>query len=212
MAQEDQIFEQRRVTGLHSCERCRLEMESSSIEIKLKRMDRVYKPKETVYGVIVVNAYKGWSHSGVTMLVEGLIHMNHAGRNMIGLGSDISSRPIHILKFEKDVCTAGKFADGVTEIPFEFVVTPVSGQTLLESYHGVYISVIYNIQVNCERGMMKKSLHRDLEFIIEIPTPVATVDPLPVPFNVTPESLENLNASVVATIPKFKISGKLSSI
>jgi hypothetical protein len=84
---------------------------------------------------------------------------------------------------------------------------PISGQTLLESYHGVYLSVIYNITINCERGMMKKAIRKELEFIVEIPTPVASVDPLPIPFTITPESLENLSNNVISTIPKFKISG-----
>lgn len=104
-----------------------------------------------------------------------------------------------------------KFADGITEIPFEFPIRPNLAQPLVESYHGVYISVIYYIQVLCERGMMKKSLSKDIEFIVEIPTPSNKIKPettLTI-FNITPDSLENISKAVLATIPQFKITGKL---
>ena len=85
-----------------------------------------------------------------------------------------------------DVVEPGKVPDGVTEVPFEFLL-PEGG--LHESYHGyslalpdwlplksparataghcfhrVYINVEYKIIVECERGvMMKRALHRSLE-------------------------------------------------
>lgn len=183
-------------------------MEKSSIELKLKRMDRVYRPDEMVEGVIVVNAYKGWQHTGIKMFCEGMIHMNNAGRG-IALQKDPTSKPINILRSHHDISQAGKFADGVTEIPFEFQVKPAPGQVLLESYHGVYVSILYTITVICERGVMKKDLRKDMEFLVEIPNSVTSLDPLPVQFDISPESLENVSQHVLASIPKFKISGKL---
>eukprot|EP01038_Epipyxis_sp_PR26KG_P014052 gene14052-18845_t len=184
-------------------------MEHSSIDLKLKRLDRVYKPRETVEGVVTVNCLKGWSHSGIKMVVEGLIHLMHANRGIGGLTTDGNSRPVRIMEHHIDVCPSGKFADGIIEIPFDFPATPLEGHTLLESYHGVYISVIYNISVTCERGMLKKALYKELEFIIEIPQVTNSVDPLPVPFDISPDKLENISSTVLATIPKFKLVGKL---
>ena len=182
--------------------------EHSSIDIKLKRADRVYRPTEIVEGVVVVNAYKGWSHTGVVLIAEGMIHLSTASRGL-SIGTETSGRPVPILRFETEMAAAGKFADGVTEIPFEFPVSTGGGsQALLESYHGVYVSIIYSIQVTCERGMMKKSLHKDLEFIIEVPTGKST-EPVPATFVITPESLENVSASILATIPRFRVSGRL---
>jgi len=61
-------------------------------------------------------------------------------------------KPITLLKEEIEVASAGSFADGETSIPFEFAVTPVAGQSLHESYHGVFLNVIYSIRVECDRG------------------------------------------------------------
>lgn len=183
-------------------------MESSSIEIKLKRMDRVYRLSEKVEGVVIVNAYKGWNHTGVNVSIEGTIVLSHAGQT-VGSLSDSGAKLITIMKKEASICAAGKFNEGATELPFEVVLSPLKGHNLLESYHGMYISIVYNIQVSCERGMLKKALRKEIEFIVETTSLNYTAEPNPIVFSVTPESLENISASVVATIPKFKITGKL---
>lgn len=58
----------------------------SSIDIKIKRVDRVFRVDEMVEGTIVVNAYKGWSHNGITMVAEGIIYLSSQSRGIIGLG------------------------------------------------------------------------------------------------------------------------------
>ena len=158
--------------------------------------------------MIVVSAYKGWSHSGISMSVDGLVYMSTSTHG-IPAPADLVNKPTLILKEEKEISSAGKFADGTFEIPFEFALRPVEGQTLLGSYHGVYISIVYKIVVTCERGVMKKSLRSETEFLVEVPSTIAATDPLPVPFNISPDSLENVSATVLASIPKFKITGKL---
>lgn len=184
--------------------------QSSYLEIKLGRLDRVYRPQERVTGNVVVNAKKGWSHNGITLNIEGLIYMSHANKGLVGsIGNDLASRPNHILRQEVTVTPPGKCNDGVTEFPFDFPVQPLPGQQLFESYHGVYVSIIYNISALCERGVMKKSLTRDTEFLVEMPTRVQVGDPTPISFQITPASLENVGAKVLSTIPKFSFAGKL---
>ena len=153
--------------------------------------------------------YYNFHYIGVTLSGEGLIHLSSSSRGL-GVTNEISSagRPLTIWKHDIEIASPGKFAEGVTEIPFEFIIASKGGQQLVESYHGVYVSVIYALHVSCERGMMKKALHKDFEFIVEVPT-VATLDHSPATFDITPESLENVNASILAQIPKFKITGKL---
>lgn len=183
-------------------------MESSSLDVRLSRLDRVYRPNEKVEGAVIVNAFKGWSHSGISMVVEGLVHLSSTGKG-ITLPADLGTKPTQIMRVEKEVCSAGKFADGCFEVPFDFALKPLDGHQLAESYHGVYISIVYTISVTCERGVMKKGLRKDTEFLVELPSTGGPVDPLPVPFNISPETLENVTAQVIATIPKFKITGKL---
>ena len=56
---------------------------------------------------------------------------------------------------------------------------------------------------------MKKGSHKDLELIVEVPTGQIFDSPAPVTFNITPESLENINPTVFSTIPRFHVSGRL---
>ena len=181
--------------------------EHSSIDIRLKRPDRVYRAGEIVEGIIVIRAYKGWSHNGVVMVADGIIHLSTATRGL-SIGTDSSTKQIPLFKYETEVAGKGSFADGSTDIPFEFVVAGSQGQSLLESYHGVYVSIIYTITVTCDRGMMKKSLSKEIEFIIEVPTGKVTTA-IPASFDISPESLENVSPAVLATIPRFKVSGRL---
>jgi hypothetical protein len=41
------------------------------------------------------------------------------------------------------VAQAGKVPDGITELPFEFPLSALPGQTLYDSYHGVYVNISY---------------------------------------------------------------------
>lgn len=182
-------------------------LEHSSLDIKLKRPDRVYRSGETLEGTILVKAYKGWSHNGVVMVADGVIHLSGASRGL-SIGTDTSTKQVPLFRVESEIAGKGSFADGITEIPFEFVVQGSQGQSLLESYHGVYVSIIYTITVTCDRGMMKKSLNKEIEFIIEVPTGKSTTA-VPASFDISPESLENISPSVLSTIPRFKLSGRL---
>jgi hypothetical protein len=184
-------------------------MEQSSLEVRLNRLDRVYRPNEKVEGVVVVNAYKGWSHSGVHLDIEGFIFLSHNNRGVIGGIRDMANRPTNILKQTLTIAPSGKFPDGPNEVPFEFPLTPVKDQTLHESYHGLFISVVYIIQVTCDRGVLKKGLSKDIEFLVELPGQGDTKDPEAKSFSITPESLGGLNAKQLAAIPKFSIAGKV---
>lgn len=189
-----------------------MDITNSTIDIKLKRLDRVYKPNEKVEGVVNINAKKGWQHNGVNLVVEGLVYLCHSNRGFVGIGLDPNAKPIHILKQDINLSSSNKVPEGVTEIPFEFFISPLKNQTLYESYHGVYISIVYNIQAICDRGVMKKSLVKDLEFLVEIPslsTSSVESQESSISFQITPESLENVNSKILASIPKFSVSGKL---
>lgn len=184
----------------------------STIDVKFRRLDRTFRFNEKFDGVVSINALKGWSHQGVNMVIEGLIFLSHTYRGLVGL-RDTGNKPISFLKSEIKVLPPGKVPEGITDIPFEFTLTPIPGQQLHESYHGVCISVVYNAYVLCERGVMKRSLQKDVEFIVEIPSKNiadALADPLPVTFKISPESLtDNTTKLPLGNIPKFGISGKL---
>jgi hypothetical protein len=181
----------------------------SSLEIKLIRADRVYRPNDSVEGVVIVTCKSGWAHKGIQLQTEGLIHLSLASRG-ISLGSDVvtAGKPLQLFSENLEVVPAGKFAEGIHEIPFEFVLKGKDGQQLMESYHGVYISVIYNIRTQCERGVMSRTLSKEIEFIAEVQTTKQN-EAVPSTFEITPKSLENVPAEILKTIPNFKLSGRI---
>ena len=181
----------------------------SSLDIKLKRIDRIYRSGDVIEGSVVVTANKGWSHNGLKLTAEGVIHLSTTSRGIMGLGTEYVGKQIQILKVEQDLSSSGKFSEGDTEVPFSFQLKPLASQNILESYHGVYISIIYYISVICERGMMKKTLTRDLEFIVELPLSIQ-VDSIPIPFAITPDTLDNaVKTSINTKLTNFRITGKL---
>ena len=182
------------------------EIEHSTLEIVLKRVDRIYRPGDRVEGKLIVSARHGWAHKGISMKVVGAAQLQLSHRSL-GLFESVSSvRPRELLSTAIELCPAGRVPDGVTEIPFEFELVGLRGDALHESYHGVYINVCYTIACECKRGVMKAPLERDIEFIVEVPSPDAPpADPRA--FSITPESLENVKS--VAAIPRFKVSGTL---
>lgn len=187
-----------------------LPVEHSSVQIKLQKADRIYHLDENVSGCVLVQCYKGWSHQGVKLTVEGSVSLSVATRVAGMIDAVISAgKPIVTLKYEHEVCGPGKFNDGVIELPFTFPIKALDNKRgLYESYHGAFISIIYTITAECDRGVMKKALKKESEFIIEVPQqkPKGKEGTI---FNISPENIENISESLKSSIPSFKISGKL---
>lgn len=124
----------------------------SSISIQVKRIDRTFRSGEKLEGKVLIDAYKGWQHQGVKLRASGHVYLNTAAKG-VGIMDVLSTgiKPILLLQEEIDIAPPGSFADGETSIPFEFNVVPVAGQSLYESYHGVFLNVIYAIKVDCDR-------------------------------------------------------------
>ena len=57
---------------------------------------------------------------------------------------------------------------GTTEIPFEFVLKPLTGSQLHDTYHGVYVNVRYTASAEMPRGMFSNALKNSKEFIVEL--------------------------------------------
>lgn len=125
--------------------------------------------------------------------------------------------PLELVYLHIPVAPAGKVPFGITKIPFEFELLGNDNQQLFETYHGVYVSVKYEIVCDCVRGIMKSNLHKTMEFIVEVPVGTCALlvfcvarrsadcgvygsygqlrEPLrdaPEEFSITPETLENV--------------------
>jgi hypothetical protein len=69
---------------------------------------------------------------------------------------------------------ADTFDAGVFEIPFEFIIEPIPGEKLVESYHGVYVNVQYTVSVELKRsGMFARPLTADVELLVHTPVSFA---------------------------------------
>eukprot|EP01095_Lingulamoeba_sp_RSL-Kostka_P007578 TRINITY_DN2428_c3_g1_i1.p2 TRINITY_DN2428_c3_g1~~TRINITY_DN2428_c3_g1_i1.p2 ORF type:complete len:308 (-),score=87.01 TRINITY_DN2428_c3_g1_i1:1095-2018(-) len=185
---------------------------SSSVEIKLSKVDRVYRPGESVSGIISFYSKGKSSHNGITLQLEGEVTLQ-LSRKSVGVFEAFynSLKPIKLVDYRIDVAKSGKVPDGVTELPFEFRLEPLPDQQLFETYHGVFVNVQYTLQVEVLKGVFSKNLTHRLEFIVEIPDPKPIV-PKPVDFIVNPDALESVKKSQLTKIPQFKISGQLESV
>ncbi len=187
-----------------------------SLQLRLKRSDRVYRPGETVSGMVVCTSERGspMGHNGITLKVTGTVSMQLSPKN-VGLFEAFyaSIKPIELMVFDIDVAPAGKLPEGTTELPFEFQMTPVKGQRLFETYHGVYVNIEYRIDCDMPRPRMQKNLRQSLEFMVEIPDAGKPKGALAekVEFTIDPSSLQNVGKKLQESIASFKIYGYLDS-
>jgi hypothetical protein len=207
----------------------------SSLCIQLKRADRIYRENDKVEGTVKINVFRGWSYQSINLIVTGFIYLNptmsvrsnNNNNNVVSTGlnnnanssstsidnnnNNIVLKPIQIVNIEKEILTSGKFPEGIKEIPFQFNLIPISNQSLIDTYHGVSISVLYTIMIICERGVMKKKLTCDYEFIVQVPFKLydTITDYNAKMFNISLDSLQNIDQKLLLTLPNFKISGKI---
>ncbi|GAM21664.1 hypothetical protein SAMD00019534_048390 [Acytostelium subglobosum LB1] len=184
------------------------------LDIKLKKIDKIYKPGNAVSGYVVISTKEDMSHSGVTLSVEGSVQLQLSSKS-VGLFEAFynSLKPITMLHYTFNVAPSGKFTSGVTEIPFEFNLEPLPGQTLYDTYHGVFVNIQYTIKCDMKRGILSKDLQKAVEFVVETQTPTQLLakETTPVNFLITPDSLSNFKKISKADVPNFRVSGQLKS-
>lgn len=145
-------------------------------------------------GQVVISSPKGFAHQGISMKVlaeeaicivystyanaeaplcvkvEGSARLQLSTKSAGLFDSFYNSvAPLEVVYFHLPVAPPGKVPLGISKFPFEFELQGNDQQPLFETYHGVYISVTYQIVVDCVRGMLKNNLHKTLEFIVEVP-------------------------------------------
>ncbi len=164
-----------------------------------KRLSRVYFPGEVVQGVIVVQSKGALAHQGIKLVASGRIKLVASGKDQTVLEnlSSSSEDPLSLLNVVIQVAKEDKLPNGTTELPFEFNLAADKGAKLFETYHGVYVNIQYTIDVELKRSF-KSDLKAKTEFLVQIPPEASKKKPKPpvfVPFEITPESLENLKGS-----------------
>ncbi|XP_018502923.2 vacuolar protein sorting-associated protein 26C isoform X1 [Pyrus x bretschneideri] len=143
-----------------------------SIELKLSRINRVYRPTELIEGKIVVKSSSSISHYGIRLAVNGSVNMQVRGGSAGVIESLVGvAKPISIVRNKIiEVRPSGKIASGTSEIPFSINIKQPGEKNLerfYETFHGGNINIQYLLTVDISRGYLHKSLSTTMEFIVE---------------------------------------------
>uniref|UniRef100_A0A4W4FPE6 VPS26 endosomal protein sorting factor C n=1 Tax=Electrophorus electricus TaxID=8005 RepID=A0A4W4FPE6_ELEEL len=117
--------------------------------------------------------------------------------------------PIQLINSNIEVAKPGKVPGGKTEIPFEFPLQVKGNKVLYETYHGVFVNIQYTLRCDMRRPLLAKDLSKTCEFMLHCQPQKSKVQPSPVDFIITPETLQNVRERSV--LPKFLIRGHLDA-
>ena len=183
----------------------------ASLDIKLKKISKVYKEGELVKGVVVVNNKGDLAHNGLTLTMEGSVNLQLSAKSVGVFEAFYNSlKPIQLVQYSLELAKPGKIPHGGMEIPFEMPLKPKgSSKKLFETYHGVFINIMYTLKADMKRSLLNKDLQKVSEFIVEY-TAGEKIEVKPVEFVSSPESLENVKKQV--KVPDFLVKGKIDSV
>ncbi|XP_055938782.1 vacuolar protein sorting-associated protein 26C-like [Argiope bruennichi] len=183
---------------------------SVTLDIRLKRVNKIYHEEEIIIGYVVVESKSEVKHEGITLTMEGNVTMQLSAKNVGILEAFYSSaKPVLLTSSIIEIAKPGKLPPGRTEIPFEIPLKPRTNRTLYETYHGVFISIQYYLKCEMKRSLLNKDLQKLLEFIMEYKSQKGDSKAVPVNFSITPESLQNVRYR--KNMPNFVIKGRIDS-
>jgi len=191
-----------------------------AFEIKIDRPSLIFKPGEFVTGVLNL---KGLQQSiplaSVTLTAEGRLRFNRGHRKNHNAESlEQMLRDPHVIMKDKIHLTEGKkkLTTDENSWPFKFKIKAEPNYKLVESYTGVYISVVYDITAELKtptQGVLRHSQNFYVQVAddTEATKQVKKDYPRPLTFTMVPENLLKGNTVSNRKVPHFKISGNLKS-
>ncbi|KAL8242337.1 hypothetical protein R6Q59_012639 [Mikania micrantha] len=184
-----------------------------SVEIKLSRSNRTYRPSEPILGKIITRLPSSISHRGIHITVNGSVNLQVRG----GSAGFIESiygvlKPIRIVKKSIEVQPSGKISAGTTQIPFSVILNDEGKNgKFYETFHGANINIQYLLNVDVVRGYLHKSLSATVEFIVESELailPEKPVSPEMVFFYITQDTQRHTLLPELKS-GGFKVSGRI---
>ncbi|CAH0746520.1 unnamed protein product [Diatraea saccharalis] len=146
---------------------------STNIDISLKRASKVYFEGETIAGVVVVESSGDVRHEGMTLLMEGVVNLQLSTKN-VGIFEAFSNsiKPINLLNTSLELVPPGKIPVGITDIPFEIPLRARQAVSsgypgLLETYHGVFVNIMYTLKCSMKRSFLNKPLNTSCQFFVQ---------------------------------------------
>ncbi|XP_051902464.1 vacuolar protein sorting-associated protein 26C-like [Hippocampus zosterae] len=183
---------------------------SVTLDIRLKRANKVYHEGESVAGIIVLSCKEAMQHHGISLSMEGLVNLQLSSKSVGVFEAFYNSvKPISLISCNVEVAKAGKIPGGKTEIPFELPLNAKGNKALYETYHGVFINIQYTLRCDLKRSLLAKDLSRTCEFIVHCQPQKVNVGANPVNFTITPDTLQNLRER--SLLPRFFIRGHLDN-
>eukprot|EP00038_Savillea_parva_P018652 m.24781 g.24781 ORF g.24781 m.24781 type:complete len:296 (-) comp4188_c0_seq1:77-964(-) len=179
---------------------------SITMDIQLKRVDKIYREGDMVSGVVMIQSKDNFSHQGISLAMDGQVSLQLSAKS-VGLFEAFynSLKPIQLVSFGLELAPPGKMTKGQIEIPFEIPLKPKPGQATYETYHGVFVNIQYVLRCEMKRGAFSKAINKSIEFIVEASK--TNESGKQVDFTISPASLENLKDR--AAVPDFSVEGKL---
>ncbi|XP_057176736.1 vacuolar protein sorting-associated protein 26C isoform X2 [Triplophysa rosa] len=180
---------------------------SVSLDLRLKRANKVYHEGELLSGVVVISSRDVLQHQGISLSMEGLVNLQLSSKSVGVFEAFYNSvKPIQLVSSNIEVVKAGKVPAGKTEIPFEFPLQAKGNRVLYETYHGVFVNIQYTLRCDMRRSLLAKDLSKTCEFMVHSQPQKSKVQPNPVDFTITPDTLQNRTS-----LPKFLIRGHLDA-
>jgi hypothetical protein len=186
-----------------------------SLEIKLNRLDRVYRPPDVIDGMLVIDTPSSVSHQGVRLTATGTIMLQLSARQ-VGVFEALytSVKPIELMHKVVDIQAAGKFPRGKTEVPFAISLETPKGGKLFESFHGAYVNIQYLLTAELIRGYLQKQMSVIVEFMVEgnkEQIPRLPFESTVVNFYITQDTQKHMIAPVLRS-GGFKITGRVVTL
>ncbi|KCV69399.1 hypothetical protein H696_03830 [Fonticula alba] len=188
-------------------------MSGKVLDIHLDHIDKTFQAGECVSGTILIDGRKRSSHNGITLTLKGTVLMKHSSRNTGAFEAFYNSvRPIDLIFHTLELAPAGKLPSTILELPFSIPLLPTAEEfPLYETYHGVFVSIQYNIRVDVKgRSFMSGDLSETIEFLLENPPRNISFKPTPVDILISSSAIDSVKKGA-NVIPKFKITGKINS-
>ncbi|KAL4181273.1 hypothetical protein AMTRI_Chr12g270420 [Amborella trichopoda] len=120
-----------------------------SVELKLSRPNRVYRPSEPVQGKILVTSPSPIAHQGIRVSVTGNVNLQVRGGS-VGVIESLYS-------MVKPICIIISLTSSGQD----------ESEGFFETFHGANITIQYLLIADISRGYLHKSLCATMEFIIE---------------------------------------------
>ena len=182
-----------------------------SLEIRFKRPSKIYKEGDTVRGCVAVSTKDPLSHNGLTVTMEGIVNLQLSAKS-VGMFEAFynSLKPIQMIQYTIELAKPGKIPSGTTEIPFELPLRSKQGKKLYETYHGVFVNIMYTLRCDMKRSLLSKDLQKVSEFIVEYGADALKATEKKVDFTISPLSLANVKER--SNVPDFQVTGIIDSV